>query len=170
MRVSAAGWLYDTVERTREIARATANVSHDHSEGLKGAECTAAVIFLARIGASKEEIETYVKKEFDYDFSETLEEMRKRHEHIESCMDSLSKALITFLNILSKRISEDAYGPMPFVDVNYVMMQSFDLNKAKAGDTFQPVEDVKLTMDTMTDSEGNLWLPLFINDKARVAF
>ena len=98
MRVSAAGWLYDTVERTREVARATANVSHNHPEGLKGAECTAAVIFLARTGASKEEIERYVKKEFDYDFSETLEEMRKRHEHIENCMDSLPKALRSFFD------------------------------------------------------------------------
>ena len=53
MRVSAAGWLYDSVERTREVARATANVTHNHPEGIKGAECTAAVIFLARTGASK---------------------------------------------------------------------------------------------------------------------
>ena len=56
MRVSAAGWLYDSLERTREVARATAIVSHNHPEGLKGAECTAAVIYMARTGASKEEI------------------------------------------------------------------------------------------------------------------
>ena len=55
MRVSAAGWLYDTLERTREVARATAVVTHDHPEGIKGAEATASCIFLARIGASKDE-------------------------------------------------------------------------------------------------------------------
>ena len=77
MRVSAAGWLYDTVERTREVAKATANVSHNHPEGIKGAECTAAVIFLARTGATKEEIEKYVVNEFGYDFTETLDEMRE---------------------------------------------------------------------------------------------
>ncbi|MCD7737505.1 MAG: ADP-ribosylglycohydrolase family protein, partial [Lachnospiraceae bacterium] len=56
MRVSAAGWLYDTLERTREVARATADVTHNHPEGIKGAESVAAVIFLARTGSSKEQI------------------------------------------------------------------------------------------------------------------
>lgn len=64
MRVSAAGWLYDSLERTREVARATANVSHNHPEGIKGAECTAAVIYMARNGSSLKEIEDYVIKEF----------------------------------------------------------------------------------------------------------
>ena len=101
MRVSAAGWLYDSLERTREVARATANVTHNHPEGLKGAECTAAVIYMARNGASKEEIADYVVKEFGYDFSESLEEMRKRHEHVESCQDSLPKALRSFMDGIS---------------------------------------------------------------------
>ena len=98
MRVSAAGWLYDSIERTREVARATANVSHNHPEGLKGAECTAAVMYLSRTGASKKEIADYVVKEFGYDFSETLEEMRARHEHVETCQDSLPKALRSFID------------------------------------------------------------------------
>ncbi len=97
MRVSAAGWLYDSLERTREVARATANVSHNHPEGIKGAECTAAVIYLARNGSSLKEIEDYVIKEFGYDLSETLNQMRARHRHDESCMDSLPKALKSFL-------------------------------------------------------------------------
>ena len=101
MRVSAAGWLYDSLERTREAARATACVSHDHPEGIKGAECTAAVIYMARTGASKEEIADYVTGEFGYDFSESLDEMRKRHEHIESCQDSLPKALRSFMDGVS---------------------------------------------------------------------
>lgn len=97
MRVSAAGWLYDTIERTREVARATANVSHNHPEGLKGAECTAAVIFLARNGSSKEEIRDYVVKEFGYDLSIGVDDLRPLHRHDESCMDSLPKALVSFL-------------------------------------------------------------------------
>lgn len=97
MRVSAAGWLYDTVERTREVAGATANVSHNHPEGLKGAECTAAVMFLGRIGRSKDEIKAYVEKEFGYDLSKSVDELRPLHEHVETCMDSLPKALVSFL-------------------------------------------------------------------------
>ena len=96
MRVSAAGWLYDTVERTREVARATAEVSHNHPEGIKGAECTAAVMFLARTGASKDEIKDYVVKEFGYDISRSVDELRPLHDHVESCQDSLPKALASF--------------------------------------------------------------------------
>ena len=96
MRVSAAGWLYDSLEKTRQIARYTSEVSHDHSEGIKGAECTAAVIYLSRTGRSKEYIKDYVIREFGYDLSETLDELRRRHRHDESCMDSLPKALISF--------------------------------------------------------------------------
>lgn len=96
MRVSAAGWLFDTLERTREAARATAEVTHNHPEGIKGAECTAAVIFLARTGHGKEEIRDYVIREFGYDLTESLEQLRARHAHIESCQDSLPKALTAF--------------------------------------------------------------------------
>ncbi|MCR5591583.1 MAG: ADP-ribosylglycohydrolase family protein [Lachnospiraceae bacterium] len=96
MRVSAAGWLYGTIEKTREAARATAAVSHNHPEGIKGAECTAAVIFLARNGHTKEEIKKYVTEEFGYDLSMSVDELRPLHEHVESCMDSLPKALVSF--------------------------------------------------------------------------
>lgn len=98
MRVSPAGLWYDTLDKTREAARATAAVSHNHPEGIKGAECTAAVMFLARTGATKSEIDAYVKKEFGYDYSETLDEMRSRHRHDESCMDTLPKALRAFMD------------------------------------------------------------------------
>ena len=98
MRVSAVGWLYDSLERTREVARATAEVTHNHPEGIKGAECTAAVMFMGRTGSPKEEIRMYVTKEFGYDISETLNQMRERHEHVESCQDSLPKALRSFFD------------------------------------------------------------------------
>ena len=96
MRVSAVGWLYDTLERTREVARWSAEISHNHLEGIKGAECTAAVIFLSRTGYDKDYIKEYVVREFGYDLSESLDELRKRHEHLESCQDSLPKALVSF--------------------------------------------------------------------------
>ena len=62
MRVSAAGWLYDSLERTREVARATANVTHNHPEGIKGAEATASAIYMARNESSKEEIKEYIRQ------------------------------------------------------------------------------------------------------------
>ena len=96
MRVSAVGFLYPTLERTLQVAKWTAEVSHNHPEGIKGAECTAAVIFLGRTGKSKEEIRDYVLSHYDYDLSESLDDMRRRHRHDETCMDSLPKALVSF--------------------------------------------------------------------------
>lgn len=96
MRVSAVGHYYSSLERTVEVAKITAEITHNHREGIKGATCTAAVIYLGRTGHSKADILKYVLENYDYDLKESLVEMRKRHEHIESCMDSLPKALKSF--------------------------------------------------------------------------
>ena len=56
MRVAAAGWMMDSLEETRELAAWTAEVTHNHPEGIKGAEATAAAIYLARTGSTKAEI------------------------------------------------------------------------------------------------------------------
>ncbi|MBR3248181.1 MAG: ADP-ribosylglycohydrolase family protein [Clostridiales bacterium] len=97
MRVSPAGWFYDTIERTREVARWTAKVTHNHPEGIKGAESTAAAIFLARNGASKEEIKRYIEDEFGYDLSRTLDEIRPTYGHVEDCMRTMPEAFECFL-------------------------------------------------------------------------
>lgn len=64
MRVSAAGWLYNSIEKTREVARATANVTHNHPEGIKGAEATASAIYMARNGLQKKKLKSILKKNF----------------------------------------------------------------------------------------------------------
>ena len=97
MRVSAAGWLYDTIERTREVARATAEVTHNHPEGIKGAEATAVAIFMARTGKSKEEIKDYIIREFGYDLSRSLDEIRPYYHHMESCQETVPEAITAFL-------------------------------------------------------------------------
>ena len=97
MRVSPAGWLYDTIERTREVARWTAEVSHNHPEGINGAESAASAIFMARNGASKEEIRDYIINEFGYDLSRTLDEIRPGYSHVEDCMRTMPEAFECFL-------------------------------------------------------------------------
>lgn len=275
MRVSAAGWLYDTIERTREVARATAEVSHNHPEGIKGAECTAAVIFLGRNGASKDEIKEYVVREFGYDISKAVDELRPLHRHDETCMDTLPKALVSFLegesledtirnavslggdtdtiaaiagamaealydipliyridcqkcleedmlqvvndferavvrfcnegdcdneykdnaplsaaitlfvtandeeertesfvrmlNILAKRISENAMVPMPYDDVDNAFMAGIDIDKVVQDHEIMLKDDVRLKMDTMIDGDGNKWLPMFLNTEELLA-
>ena len=97
MRVSAAGWLYDSMERTREVARATANVTHNHPEGIKGAEATASAIYMARNGSSKEEIKEYIEKEFHYNLDRTLDEIRPGYHMDETCQRTVPEAIIAFL-------------------------------------------------------------------------
>lgn len=97
MRVSAAGWLYETIEETRRIARLTAKVTHNHPEGIKGAEATASAIFMARNGATKEEIKDYIVREFGYDLSRTCDEIRPTYHHVESCQKMVPEAITAFL-------------------------------------------------------------------------
>ncbi len=97
MRVSAAGWLYDSLERTREVAKLTADVTHNHPEGIKGAESVASVIYLARNGKTKEEIKEYVVREFGYDLSRTCDEIRPNYRHVESCQETVPEAITAFL-------------------------------------------------------------------------
>lgn len=97
MRVSAAGWLYDSLERTQTAARATADVTHSHPEGIKGAEAVASVIYLARTGAWKEEIIEYIENEFHYDLSRTVDEIRPGYYHVESCQQTVPEAISAFI-------------------------------------------------------------------------
>lgn len=97
MRVSPVGWLYDTIERTREVARWTSEVTHNHPEGIKGAESTAAAIFMARNGASQEEIKKYLTEEFGYNLTRTLDEIRPSYYHVEDCMRTMPEAFTCFL-------------------------------------------------------------------------
>ena len=96
MRVSAAGWLYDTLEETRRIARLTSEVTHNHPEGIKGAEAIASAIFMARMGRSKDEIKAFIAREFDYDLSRTCDEIRPNYHHVETCQQTVPEALTAF--------------------------------------------------------------------------
>lgn len=97
MRVSSAGWLYDTLEETRHMAKLSAEVTHNHPEGIKGAEATASVIYLSRTGHSKEEIKDYIIREFGYDLSRTCDEIRLTYHHVESCQKTVPEAITAFM-------------------------------------------------------------------------
>ena len=97
MRVAAAGWLFDTLDKTLEMAKVTAEVTHNHPEGIKGAQATAAAIFLARTGHSKQEIRQYVEQTFGYDLSRTCDEIRPSYCHVETCQQTVPEAIIAFL-------------------------------------------------------------------------
>ena len=96
-RVSSVAWLYNDLETVRKMARLSADVTHNHPEGIKGAEATASAIFLARTGHSKAEIKAYIEGQFGYDLSRTCEEIRPTYHHVESCQVTGPEAVTAFL-------------------------------------------------------------------------
>ena len=97
MRVSPAGWLGKTLDEVLRLARLSAEVSHNHPEGIKGAQAVASVIFLARAGKSKEEIRDHVVRVFHYDLSRTCDEIRPTYHHVELCQQTVPEAITAFL-------------------------------------------------------------------------
>ena len=97
MRVSSVGWLFDDLDTVRRMARLSAEVTHNHPEGIKGAEATAAAIFLARTGSTKAEIKAYIEENVDYDLSRTCDEIRPDYYHVESCQETVPEAITAFL-------------------------------------------------------------------------
>lgn len=98
MRVSAVGWMFDTLEETLRVAELSASITHNHPEGIKGAQAVAAAVFMARNGSSKEEIKNYVAKSFDYDLDRTIEQIRPTYQFEVSCQKSVPEAVIAFLD------------------------------------------------------------------------
>lgn len=101
MRVSSVGWLFDDLETVRHMARLSAEVTHNHPEGIKGAEATAIAIYLARTGSTKAEIKAYIEVNFHYDLSRTCDEIRPAYHHVESCQETVPEAITAFLEGVS---------------------------------------------------------------------
>ena len=96
MRVGACGYFGRTEEEVKELSKKVTAVSHDHPEGLKGAEATAMAIYLARSGKRKEEIGEYVKRNY-YDIDFTLDEIRPTYRFNETCQKTVPQAIEAFL-------------------------------------------------------------------------
>jgi len=97
MRVSPIGWLFDDEETVLAEAKRSAEPTHNHPEGIKGAQSVALAIFLLRTGATKEQIKERIEKDFGYDLSKTLAEIRPTYEFDVSCQGSVPVAFIAFL-------------------------------------------------------------------------
>ena len=97
MRVSSAAWLLDDINSVRHAARLSAEVSHNHPEGIKGAEATASAIFMARTGSGKAEIKQYIERQFGYSLNRSCDEIRPDYRHDETCMRTVPEAITAFL-------------------------------------------------------------------------
>jgi ADP-ribosylglycohydrolase len=98
MRVSPVGFAYPGLDEVLLRARWTAEVTHNHPEGIKGAQAVAAAIFLARTGNGKGRIRDFIEKKFGYDLTPTIEDIRPSYRFDVSCQGSVPQAIIAFLD------------------------------------------------------------------------
>lgn len=98
MRVSPVGFAFETEEDVLREAARSAEVSHNHPEGIKGAQATALAIFLARKGSDKESIRGEISRRFGYDLNRTVDEIRPEYSFDVSCQGSVPESIIAFLD------------------------------------------------------------------------
>ena len=172
MRVSPVAWYFDTLEDVERFAAASARPSHNHPEGIKGAQATAAAIFLSRTGKSKADIKSYISIRYGYDLNRTLDEIRPDYEFDATCQGSVPESIIAFLEgnsfedvirravsiggdsdtiaAIAGSIAQGMYGIpdeiekeiMPLLD-DYLRDELKRWNNALSGRKDEPVEKVK---------------------------
>lgn len=97
MRISPIGFAYNTLEDVLHEAEKATKITHNHPEGIKGAQATATAILLARTGQTKEQIKLYLESEFKYDLSRKIDEIRPFYKFNETCQETVPEAIIAFL-------------------------------------------------------------------------
>jgi len=98
MRVSPVGWFFKTLEETLTEAEQSASVTHNHPEGIKGAQAIASAVYLARTCKSKEEIKHYIETYFCYDLNRDCDEIRPNYSFNETCQGSVPESIIAFMD------------------------------------------------------------------------
>ncbi len=101
MRISSVGFAFNTLSEVLVRASEYTAVTHNHTEGIKGAQATAAAIFLARTGGTKSDIRQYTASTFHYDLSRSVDEIRPAYRFYESCQETVPQAIVCFLESTS---------------------------------------------------------------------
>ncbi len=98
MRVSPVGYAYETMEEVLENAKKSAEVTHNHPEGIKGAQATAACVFMARKGYSKQDMKIFVENTFGYDLNRHSDDIRPGYGFDVTCQGSVPESIICFFD------------------------------------------------------------------------
>jgi ADP-ribosylglycohydrolase len=98
MRVSPVGFAFDTLEETLKVAKISAEVTHNHPEGIKGAQATATAIFMARKGIIKAEIKEYISQKFRYNLNYSCDDIRDFYRFQASCQETVPQSLVAFFD------------------------------------------------------------------------
>ena len=178
MRVSVAGWLYDSIERTREVARATANVTHNHPEGIKGAEAfygIPAVLIAECKSRIDKGLMTDVLDEFDHvlgrsvdTYSDEVDETQA-NQMIEAAIDQYyiqqdKNGMLLFMEVMVTRMQQAGEVVVPYITENPFMSEE-QISKVKAGDTISLDHDVRLKIETVKDADEKEWIGVFTSSE-----
>ena len=97
MRTSAIGWLYQDMETTLRVAETAAAITHNHPEGIKGAQAVSSAVFMARNGTSKDDIKEYIGMKFHYNLDTSWEYLHRNYGWQSSCQNTVPQAIVAFL-------------------------------------------------------------------------
>jgi ADP-ribosylglycohydrolase len=136
MRISPVGFAFNSIDEVLKEAKLSAEITHNHPEGIKGAQATALVIYLARKGAGRNDIKKEIENRFEYNLDRRVDDIRVNYSYDVSCQGTVPEAIICFLESLSYEdairnaisiggdsdtlaciaggISEAFYGPVPY--------------------------------------------------------
>ncbi len=163
MRVSACGWVADSLEEAKELSRIVTEITHNHLEGIKGAEATTVAIYMARQGNSKEEIMEYIEKNY-YDLNFTLDEIRDTYDFDVSCQGTVPQSIVAFLESID---FEDAIRNAISLGGDSDTLAAITGSIAEAYyDIPQNIVDKALTY--LDDRLFNLLSELYTNSKSRI--
>lgn len=98
MRASACGWYAQSIDDALYWGKRSAEITHNHPEGIKGAQAVSTAVFLARHGASKTEIANFIEHQFEYDLHRTCDDIRPCYGYEASCMESVPQAIVAFMD------------------------------------------------------------------------
>ncbi len=170
MRVSPVGYYANSLDEALALAKITAEVSHNHPEGIKGAQAIASAIYLVRNNKGKDEIRKYITDTFGYDLDRTIDEIRPSYSFDVSCMGSVPEAIIAFLdghdfestirNAVSIGGDSDTIGAM----AGGLAQAAYGIPKAMAGycyETLTPslrkiLDDFEVMLGMETEDKFNL--------------
>lgn len=176
--LSVAGWLYDSIERTREVARATANVTHNHPEGIKGAEAfygIPAVLIAECKSRIDKGLMTDVLDEFDHvlgrsmdTYSDEMDEIQA-NQMIEAAIDQYyiqqdKNGMLLFMEVMVTRMQQAGEVVVPYITENPFMSEE-QISKVKAGDTISLDHDVRLKIETVKDADEKEWIGVFTSSE-----
>ena len=157
MRVSPCGWFAESLDEAENLAEKSAMVTHNHSEGIKGAKATAAAIYLARKDTKKDKIKEYIEKKYGYDLDRTLDSIRPIYHFNETCQETVPEAIIAFLESYD---FEDAIRNAISLGGDSDTLAAITGSIAEAAYGIRSITTTKvfLYLDDMISSVINAWL------------